>query len=153
MNRTAEVFANRYQARQERLEQRELILHRLEKNVSYLKEVMSNVGFPVVGSNVQRENGQEIMMELVNHDRQVETFNTVLSLMGLGNYRLTPKGKLCKLVPMQRNEMISATGRRVSAINQVRRVTAEDVKLLGDMLHAKHEQISTYLQAIRNLEI
>ena len=72
--------------------------------------------------------------------------------MGLNNFRITPRGKLVKFETVLKKN-VNREVMRKQHISRMAKVTQSDVKLLADLLSSKRQQITTYLNVTRELEI
>lgn len=73
--------------------------------------------------------------------------------MGLNNYRITPRGNLVKFETVLKKNVNREGNTRKQHISRMAKVTPSDVKLLADLLSSKRQQITTYLNVTRDLEI
>lgn len=133
--------------------QRDLVMQEQKRNLKYLKEVLLEISFVAESVEVDPRELHAPFVKFINHEKKVEIFNSLLSVMGLSNYRVTPRGKLRKLESIQLSNQNRNGNRRTQNISRMARVTPDDVKLLADLLKSKHQQITTYLCVLKDLEI
>ncbi|MDQ0246487.1 hypothetical protein J2S09_004091 [Bacillus fengqiuensis] len=137
----------------ERFTHRDLIVQNQKRNLKYLKEVLGEINFITESVEIDQREIYSPVVKFVNHDKKVEKFNSLLTIMGLRNFRVTPRGKLRKLESILQNNVNRESNRRNQHISRIARVTPSDVKLLADLLSSRRQQITTYLNVIKDLEI
>lgn len=93
------------------------------------------------------------IVKFVHHEKKAVKFNTLLTVMGLSNFRITPRGKLVKFETVLKKHVNREGSRRKQHISRMAKVTTSEVKLLADLLSSKRSQITTYLKVTRELEI
>ncbi|GEM_PF-5688261 len=113
---------------------------------------MGEVGFITEIINVDARSIFAAVIKFVNHENKVVKFNSLLTFMGLNNFRWTPRGKLVKFEIIQRR--VNREGDiRNQRVNRTLNVKSSDVKLLADLLSSKRQQITAYLNITKELEI
>lgn len=152
MNRTI-AERSRIATNNQRMFQRDLFLEEQKRNLKYLSEVFEEIGFVVETVEIDSRAIFAPIVKLVNHEKKVVKFNTLLSIMGLNNFRITPRGKLVKIETVLKKNVNREGNRRKQHISRMAKVTQSDVKLLADLLSSKRQQITTYLNVTRDLEI
>ncbi|MEW8985091.1 MAG: hypothetical protein AB2388_25720 [Bacillus anthracis] len=133
--------------------QRDFLMQVLKENLKYLKKVLLSIGFVAESVDVDPREHHAPFVKFINHEKKAEKFNSLLSVMGLSSYRVTPRGKLRKLESMHESNQNRNGNRRAQNISRMARVTPDDVKLLADLLTSKQQQINTYLSVLKDLEI
>ena len=152
MNRTI-AERSRIATNNQRMFQRDLFLEEQKRNLKYLSEVFEEIGFVVETVEIDSRAIFAPIVKLVNHEKKVVKLNTLLSIMGLNNFRITPRGKLVKFETVLKKNVNREGNTRKQHISRMAKVTQSDVKLLADLLSSKRQQITTYLNVTRELEI
>nr|WP_144925666.1 hypothetical protein [Paenibacillus bovis] len=152
MNRT-NAERSRIATNNQRVFQRDLFLGEQKRNLKYLSEVFVEIGFVVETVEIDSRAIFAPIVKFVNHEKKSVKFNTLLSIMGLNNFRTTPRGKLVKIETVLKKNVNREGNRRKQHISRMAKVTPSDVKLLADLLSSKRQQITTYLNVTRELEI
>ncbi|MUK88199.1 hypothetical protein GMD78_07305 [Ornithinibacillus sp. L9] len=137
----------------QRMFQRDLFLRDQKKNLEYLSEVFEEIGFITETIEIDSRSIFSPIVKFVNHEKKAVKFNTLLTVMGLSNFRITPRGKLVKFEAVLKKHVNREGSRRKQHISRIAKVTTSDVKLLADLLSSKRSQITTYLNVTRELEI
>ncbi|KQL57127.1 MULTISPECIES: hypothetical protein [Bacillaceae] len=135
------------------INQRNLIVLDQKRNLECLKEVLLEIGFVVESVEVDPRELHAPFVKFINHEKKAEKFNSLLSVMGLSNYRVTPRGKLRKLESILQSNQNRNGNRRTQNISRMAKVTPDDIKLLADLLKSKQRQITSYLSVLKDLEI
>ncbi|PAE29200.1 hypothetical protein CHI07_09980 [Paenibacillus sp. 7884-2] len=152
MNRTI-AERSRIATNNQRMLQRDLFLEEQKRNLKYLSEVFEEIGFVVETVEIDSRAIFAPIVKFVNHEKKSRQFNTLLSIMGLSNFRTTPRGKLVKIETVLKKNVNGEGNRRKQQISRMAKVTPSDVKLLADLLSSKRQQITTYMNVTRELEI
>ncbi|WP_062351185.1 hypothetical protein [Bacillus kwashiorkori] len=152
MNRTV-AERSRVATNNQSMFQRDLLLEEQKRNLKYLSEVFGEIGFVVETVEIDSRAIFAPIVKFVNHEKKVVKFNTLLSIMGLNNFRITPRGKLVKFETVLKKNVNREGNTRKQHISRIAKVTQSDVKLLADLLSSKRQQITTYLNVTRELEI
>lgn len=152
MNRTI-TERSRLATNNQRIFQRDLFLEEQKRNLKYLSEVFRETGFVVETVEIDSRAIFAPIVKFVNHEKKAVKFNTLLSIMGLNNFRVTPRGKLVKFETVLKKNVNREGNTRKQHISRMAKVTQSDVKLLADLLSSKRQQITTYLNVTRELEI
>lgn len=147
------VERSRIATNDQRMFQRDLFLEEQKSNLKYLSEVFEKIGFVVETVEIDSRAIFAPIVKFVNHEKKSRQFNTLLSIMGLSNFRTTPRGKLVKIETVLKKNINREGNSRKQQISRMAKVTPSDVKLLADLLSRKHQQIATYLTVNRELEI
>lgn len=137
----------------QRIFQRDLFLEEQKRNLKYLSEVFGETGFVVETVGIDSRAIFAPIVKFVNHEKKAVKFNTLLSIMGLNNFRITSRGKLVKFETVLKKNVNREGNTRKQHISRMAKVTQSDVKLLADLLSSKRQQITTYLNVTRELEI
>lgn len=137
----------------QRMFQRDFFLEEQKRNLKYLSEVFGEIGFVVETVKIDSKAIFAPIVKFVNHEKKSRQFNTLLSIMGLSNFRTTPRGKLVKIETVLKKNVNREGNRRKQHISRMAKVTPSDVKLLADLLSSKRQQITTYMNVTRELEI
>lgn len=137
----------------QRIFQRDLFLEEQKRNLKYLSEVFEETGFVVETVEIDSRAIFAPIVKFVNHEKKAVMFNTLLSIMGLNNFRITPRGKLVKFETVLKKNVNREGNTRKQHISRMAKVTQSDVKLLADLLSSKRQQITTYLNVTRELEV
>ncbi|WP_146553771.1 hypothetical protein [Rummeliibacillus sp. SL167] len=124
-----------------------------KRNLKYLSEVFEETGFVVETVEIDSRAIFAPIVKFVNHEKKAVMFNTLLSIMGLNNFRITPRGKLVKFETVLKKNVNREGNTRKQHISRMAKVTQSDVKLLADLLSSKRQQITTYLNVTRELEV
>ncbi|MED4475444.1 hypothetical protein [Oceanobacillus caeni] len=152
MNRTI-AERSRIATNNQRMFQRDLFLEEQKRNLKYLSEVFREIGFVVETVEIDSRAIFAPIVKFVNHEKKAVKFNILLSIMGLNNFRITPRGKLVKFETVLKKSVNREGNTRKQHISRMAKVTPSDVKLLADLLSSKRQQITTYLNVTRELEI
>lgn len=152
MNRTI-AERSRIATNNQRIFQRDLFLEEQKRNLKYLSEVFEEIGFVVETVEIDSRAIFAPIVKFVNHEKKAVKFNALLSIMGLNNFRTTPRGKLVKFETVLKKNVNREGNTRKQHISRMAKVTPSDVKLLADLLSSKRQQITTYLNVTRELEI
>ena len=152
MNRTI-AERSRIETNNQRMFQRDLFSEEQKRNLKYLSEVFREIGFVVETVEIDSRAIFAPIVKFVNHEKKAVKFNTLLSIMGLNNFRITPRGKLIKFETVLKRNVNREGNTRKQHISRMAKVTPSDVKLLADLLSSKRQQITTYLNVTRELEI
>lgn len=152
MNRTI-AERSRIATNNQRMFQLDLFLEEQKRNLKYLSEVFREIGFVVETVEIDSRAIFAPIVKFVNHEKKAVKFNTLLSIMGLSNFRTTPRGKLVKFETVLKKNVNREGSTRKQHISRMAKVTPSDVKLLADLLSSKRQQITTYLNVTRDLEI
>lgn len=152
MNRTI-TERSRLATNNQRIFQRDLFLEEQKRNLKYLSEVFRETGFVVETVEIDSRAIFAPIVKFVNHEKKAVKFNTLLSIMGLNNFRITPRGKLVKFETVLKKNVNREGNTRKQHISRMAKVTQSDVKLLADLLSSKRQQITTYLNVTRELEV
>lgn len=152
MNRT-NAERSRIATNNQRVFQRDLFLEEQKRNLKYLSEVFREIGFVIETIEIDARAIFAPIVKFVNHEKKSRQFNTLLSIMGLSNFRTTPRGKLVKFETVLKRNINREGNTRKQHIRRMVKVTPSDVKLLADLLSSKRQQITTYLNVTRDLEI
>lgn len=152
MNRTI-VERSRLATNNQRMFQRDLFLEEQKRNSKYLSEVFGETWFVIGTVEIDSRAIFAPIVKFVNHEKKAVKFNTLLSIMGLNNFRITPRGKLVKFETVLKKNVNREGNTRKQHISRMAKVTPSDVKLLADLLNSKRQQITTYLNVTRELEI
>src|SRR5699024_8425146 len=137
----------------QRMFQRDLFSEEQKRNLRYLSEVFKEIGFITETVEIDSSSIFAPIVKFVNHEKKAVKFNTMLSIMGLNNFRITTRGKLVKFETVLKKNVIREGNKRKQHISRMTKVTPSDVKLLADLLSSKRQQITTYLNVTRELEI
>lgn len=136
----------------QRMFQRDLFLQEQKRNLKYLSEVFEEIGFIPETVDMDSRSIFAPIVKFVNHEKKAVKFNTLLTIIGLSNFRMTSRGKLVKFETVLKH--VNREGKRRKQHNsRMAKVTPSDVKLLADLLSNKRQQITTYLNVTRELEI
>ncbi len=152
MNRTI-AERSRLETNNQRMFQRDLFLGEQKRNSKYLSGVLEETGFVVETVEIDSKEIFTPIVKFVNHEKKAVTFKTLLSIMGLNNFRITPRGKLVKFETVLKKNVNREGNTRKQHISRIAKVIPSDVKLLADLLSSKRQQITTYLNVTRELEI
>lgn len=152
MNRTI-TERSRVATNNQRMFQRDLFLEKQKRNSKYLSEVFKEIGFITETVEIDSRSIFAPTVKFVNHEKKAVKFNILLSMMGLNNFRITPRGKLVKFETVLKKNVNREGNTRKQHISRMEKVTPSDVKLLADLLSSKRQQITTYLNVTRELEI
>ncbi|MEI3599084.1 MULTISPECIES: hypothetical protein [unclassified Oceanobacillus] len=152
MNRTV-AERSRVATNNQSMFQRDLLLEEQKRNLKYLSEVFGEIRFVVETVEIDSRAIFAPIVKFVNHEKKAVKFNTLLSIMGLNNYRITPRGNLVKFETVLKKNVNREGNTRKQHISRMAKVTQSDVKLLADLLSSKRQQITTYLNVTRDLEI
>src|SRR5690625_4594542 len=95
MNRTI-TERSRVATNNQRIILRDLFLEEQKRNLKYLSEAFRETGFVVETVEIDSRAIFAPIVKFVNHEKKAVKFNTLLSIMGLNNFRITPRGKLVK---------------------------------------------------------
>lgn len=150
-NRT--MVARNIRANNGTIIQRDLVMQELKRNLKYLKEVLLEIGFVAESVEVDTRELHAPIVKFINHEKKAEKFNSLLCVMGLSDYRVTPRGKLRKLESILQSNQNRNGNRRTQNISTMSKVTPDDVKMLADLSKSKQQQITTYLNVLKDLEI
>jgi hypothetical protein len=151
MNRT--ITERSRMATNQRMFQGDLFLEEQKRNLKYLSEVLEEIGFITETVETDPRSIFAPIVKFVNHEKKEVKFNTLLTIMGLSNFRMTPRGKLVKIETVLKKNVNREGNRRKQHISRMAKVTPSDVKLLADLLSSKRQQITTYLNVTKELEI
>ena len=152
MNKSVQEKNNRV-TNNDSILRRDLFMQDYKRNLKYLKEVLDAINFVVESVEINQRDLYAPIVKFINHDKKTVNFNSLLNVMGLCNYRVTPKGKLKKLESIIRSNQNRQETRQTQYIRRMARVTPNDVKLLADLLKSKQQLIITYLKVLKELEI
>jgi len=138
MNRTI-AERSRLATNNQRIFQHDLFLEEQKRNSKYLSEVFREIGFVVETVEIDSKAIFAPIVKFVNHEKKSRQFNTLLSLMGLSNFRTTPRGKLVKFESVLKKNVNREGNTRKQHISRIAKVTPSDVKLLADLLSSKRQ--------------
>ncbi|MBU5466246.1 hypothetical protein KQI49_05295 [Virgibacillus sp. MSJ-26] len=96
MNRTIAERSRIVTTNSQRMFQCDLFLQEQKRNLKYLSEVFEEIGFVTETVDMDSRSIFAPIVKFVNHEKKAVKFNTLLSIMGLNNFRTTPRGKLVK---------------------------------------------------------
>lgn len=59
--------------------------------------MFEEIGFTIETVEIDHRSIFAPTVKFINHEKKAVKFNTLLTIMGLNNFRITPRGKLVKL--------------------------------------------------------